>query len=203
MAYGILEKRCRGRGSEQTASPGACIRAAASAELVRSAAKAEKRMAKSSRQAAFDREFRGHLEKFTPKLVPALRKLVTARVPRAVKVLAFEMQVDWREFPVRAFAMDDEAPDEVYFKPPFSGPVLPDVGALIPEGALDQDGYEKAGVATFERGAAVMAEWFGECWHAAGGAAFPIPAYISLHDSSRYFDLRARRWVRDEDIWSA
>ena len=27
-----------------------------------------------------------------------------------------------------------------------------------------------------------MAEWFGECWHEAGGAAFPRPAYISLHD---------------------
>lgn len=56
-------------------------------------------------------------------------------------------------------------------------------------------------MATLESGARVLAEWFGECWHAAGGAAFPVPAYISLHDSSRYFDLRARRWVRGSDIW--
>jgi hypothetical protein len=160
-------------------------------------------MGKSARQAAFDREFRGHLEKFTPRVVSALRKIVTAKVPRAVKVLAFEMQADWRYFPVHAFAMDDETPDEVYFKAPFSGPVLPNSGALVPEGAIDQEAFQADGVATFERGATLMAEWFGECWHAAGGAAFSIPAYISLHDSSRYFDLRARRWVRDEDIWPA
>ena len=33
-------------------------------------------MAKASRQAAFDREFRGHIERFTPALVAALRKIV-------------------------------------------------------------------------------------------------------------------------------
>jgi hypothetical protein len=55
-------------------------------------------------------------------------------------------------------------------------------------------------VATFESGARVLAEWFGECWHKAGGAAFPLPAYINLHDVSRYFDLHARRWVRAADV---
>jgi hypothetical protein len=158
-------------------------------------------MAMASRQAAFDNEFRGHIERFTPALVAALRKIVATRVPPAVKVLAFEMQPDWREFPVHAFALDGEAPNEVHFKRPFKGPLLPKAGALIPEGVIDQSGYEGAGVATFESGARVLAEWFGECWHAAGGAAFPAPAYISLHDSSRYFDLRARRWVRGSDIW--
>jgi hypothetical protein len=158
-------------------------------------------MAKSSRQAAFEREFRGHVERFAPALVAALRKLIAARRPAVVKVLAFEMQADWRIFPVHAFAMDDESSDEVYFKRPFYGPVLPDAGELIPAGAIDQDGYEKDSVATFESGARVLAEWFGECWHAAGGSDYPIPAYISLHDSSRYFDLRARRWVQDSDIW--
>ena len=66
---------------------------------------------------------------------------------------------------------------------------------------IEKDAYEDVGVATFESGARIMAEWFGECWHAAGGAKYPIPAYINLHDSSRYFDLRKRRWVRDADIW--
>ena len=158
-------------------------------------------MAKAPRQEEFDREFRGHIERFTQPLVSALRMIVTTRVPPVVKVLAFEMQADWRNFPVHAFAMDDEAPNEVYFEPPFYGHVLADAGALIPDGAIDQDGYEEDGVATFESGARVMAEWFGECWHAADGSAFPIPAYISLHDSSRYFDLRARRWVHDSDVW--
>lgn len=71
---------------------------------------------------------------------------------------------------------------------------------MIPQGAIDQDRYESAGVATFESGARVLAEWFGECWHAAGGAKFPLPAYINLHDSSRYYDLHARRWVKHTDL---
>jgi hypothetical protein len=158
-------------------------------------------MEKALRQVAFDREFRGHVERFTDPLVAALRKICATPVPPVVKVLAFEMQADWREFPVYAFAMDDKAPNEVYFEPPFNGAVLPDAGELVPDGAIDQDAYEEAGVATFESGSRALAEWFGECWHAAGGSMCPIPAYISLHDSSRYFDLRAKRWVRDSDIW--
>jgi hypothetical protein len=157
-------------------------------------------MANPELQAAFDREFRGYIERFSRPLVAALRKLIAAELPGAFEVLSFEMQADWRHFPVYAFAMDRQALNEVYFEPPFKGPVLPDAGPLIPKGAIDQDRYEDAGVATFESGTRVLAEWFGECWHAAGGARFPLPAYINLHDSSRYFDLRARRWVRATDV---
>ena len=158
-------------------------------------------MAKALLQEAFDREFRGHIERLTPALIAALRVIVGTTPPPVVKILSFEMQADWRDFPVHAFAMDDKAPNEVYFKPPFKGYVLPDAGELVPDGAIDQNGYEEAGVATGESGARVLAEWFGECWHAAGGAEFPIPTYINLHDSRRYYDLRARHWVRDSDIW--
>jgi hypothetical protein len=157
-------------------------------------------MADKKLQAAFEHEFRGHIERFAKPLVAALRKLIATKLPGEFEVLSFEMQPDWRNFPVYAFAMDHEAINEVYFKPPFNGPVLPKAGPLIPQGAIDQDHYEDEGVATFESGARVLAEWFGECWHAAGGANFPLPAYIHLHDSSRYFDLKTRRWVRASDI---
>ena len=159
-------------------------------------------MADAKLQAAFDREFRGHIERFTEVLVNALRKLIAAEVPDGeFEVLSFEMQADWRYFPVQAFAMDREAIDEEYYERPFCGKVLPkSAGPLVPKGAIDQDRYESAGVATFESGARVLAEWFGECWHTAGGAGFALPAYISLHDSSRYFDLHARRWVKANTI---
>jgi len=153
-----------------------------------------------SKQAAFDREFRAQIVRFSEPLVAALRTITAAKPPAVIEAISFEIQADWRKFPVHAFAMDKEALNEVYFKPPFKGPVLTDAGPLVPGGAIDQKGYDAAGVATFESGARVLAEWFGECWHAAGGARFPIPAYINLHDSSRYFDLRARRWVAAADI---
>ena len=158
-------------------------------------------MERASPQAAFDREFRRHIERFTQTLVAALRTLVSAPVPLVVKVLVFEMHADWRDFPVYTFAMGDEAPNQVYFEPPFNGYVLPDAGVLVPDGAIDQDGYEEAGVATYESGARVLAEWFGQCWHAAGGVKFPILACIHLHDDSDYFELRSRRWVKESDIW--
>src|SRR5437763_10347651 len=96
------------------------------------------RMAKKSRQADFDREFRAQIERFTPAVVSALRKIIRTPVPPVIKVLAFEMQADWRGFPVYAFAMDDQGPDEVYFEPPFNGPLLPKAGRLLPDGAIDQ-----------------------------------------------------------------
>jgi hypothetical protein len=157
-------------------------------------------MAETKQQVAFQREFRGHIERFAKPLVVALRKLFATELPGEFEVLLFEIQSDWRNFPVYAFAMDHEANNEVYFEPPFKGPVLPKAGPLIPKGAIDQDHYEDKGVATFESGARVLAEWFGECWNMAGGAKFPLPAYVHLHDSSRYFDLKTSRWVRAADI---
>jgi len=158
-------------------------------------------MADPELQAAFDREFRGHVERFAGPVVAALRKLITTPLPGGqFEVLSFEMQADWRNFPVQAFAMDREAINEKYFDVPFKGKVLPKAAPLIPKGAIDQDRYEEAGIATFESGARVLAEWFGECWHAAGGPDFPLPAYIHFHDSSRYFDLHERRWVRATEI---
>lgn len=158
-------------------------------------------MADAELQATFDREFRGLIERFREPVVAALRKLIATPLPGGeFEVLSFEMQADWRDFPVYAFAMDREAVNEEYFEPPFNGKVLPEAGPLIPHGAIDQDRYEDAGVGTFESGARVLAEWFGECWHAAGGAGFPLPAYINLHDTSRHYDLHAGRWVKANTI---
>jgi hypothetical protein len=158
-------------------------------------------MAKPSRQKEFEQEFRSHIEAHRASLIKALRAITKAKPAPQVKVLSFEIQSDWSTFPVYLFTMDDEAPDEVDSDPPFYGELLKDAGRLIPSEAIDQESYEEAGVATFESGARVLAEWFGECWHAAGGAAFPIGAYIHHHDRSSYYDLRACRWVQDSDIW--
>lgn len=158
-------------------------------------------MAKALSQAAFDREFRGHLERFTQPLGVALRKMIATPVPAVVKVQVFEISSWWGRFPVQAFAMDDASPDEVYFKRPFSGAVLPGKKVLVPRGAIDQDAYERAGVATFESAAKLVAKWFHEHWRKAGGATFPIPAYIRHSGRSRYLNLRNGRWVDGDSIW--
>jgi hypothetical protein len=117
-----------------------------------------------------------------------------------MEVLLFVIFSDWDEYPIQASAYNRQA-TEVYFKAPFYGQMIPR-GRLIPEGAIDQEAFENEGIATFETGAVVTAEWFGECWHQAGGKRFPVPAFIEHHDSSEAYDLRQRRWVKDKDIWN-
>lgn len=158
-------------------------------------------MAEANPQLMFDREFRELIERFSEPLVTVLGILVKTPLPAdKFEVLSFEIQSDWQDFPVFVFAMDREAINEKYFDPPFKCKLLPNSGPLVPKGGIDQNWYETTGVATFESGARVLAEWFGECWHAASGSKFPLPAYINLHDSSRYFDLHNQRWVRATKI---
>lgn len=153
---------------------------------------------------AFDREFRRHIERHTPALVAALRTMIAADPPPHVKELVFEIEPAWDSFPVTVAAMGD-ATDmvaqggraEVCFDPPFAGPLLQDAGELIPaDAASELEGFaEDGGVGSFERGARVLAEWFGRCWHAAGGASFPRPASVGLHDGTEWYDLGERRWL--------
>jgi hypothetical protein len=158
--------------------------------------------AKTARQNVFDAAFRGQLERLSPKVVSALRAITSATPPPEVQILSFEVRSDWDTFPVRALAMSDESPVEVYFKPPFSGQVLEGGEPLIPRGAIDRDAYEKDRVAMFESGARLLCEWFGECWEAAGGVKFPIPTYIHhRHDEPSYYDLRRKRWVKQSQVW--
>ena len=161
-------------------------------------------MAKLSLRQAFDREVRRHLERHTPALVSALRTLTAADPPARAKELSFEIEPTWDYFPAHVSALGDAADlvgqggvAEVCFGPPFSGPLLEGSGRLIPAEAAHQLDRlaEEAGVGSIERGARVLAEWFGECWHAAGGAGFPLPASIGLHDSTEWYDLRERRWL--------
>ena len=152
-------------------------------------------------QAAFDREFSKYLKPLGQPLVTELQKFMQTPVPPEVGVQLFVVHSDWSFFPVHAFAMDKESPDEVYFESPFYGAILPDVAEIVPEDGINQDEYELNGIATFETGAHVLCEWFGKCWHKAGCAAFPIPAYIHHHDRDAHFDLKAQKWVGQRDIW--
>lgn len=143
---------------------------------------------------AFDEQFRRQLDRFTVRLTAKLRALIETGLPGTFAVQWFEMQSDWRDFGVCAFAMDSDGVNEKCWEAPFYGELLPDTEPLVPEGAIEQDGFEDAGIDTYERGGRLMAEWFGECWRTAGGESFPLPAYISLHDSVECYDLRTFTW---------
>lgn len=151
-------------------------------------------------QAKFDGEFRPYVERYTEPVVVALRALVAAPLPGGFELLAFYPDAEWSRFRIEVHAMDREAMHSaVGVRRPFDGKLLP-AGPFVPTGAIDQYGYEAAGVRTYESGSRVIAEWFGECWEAADGAAFPLPAYVSLPDGFQYFDLHARRWIPREEI---
>src|SRR3954452_6083293 len=173
----------------------------ASRQIARGSDPKENDMGDATRQQAFDREFRGLIERHRPALVSALREIIAVPTPDEVKIVWFEIQPYWDQFPVYLHAMDDASPDETYYEAPFCEALLEDAGRLIPDGAIDQDGYEDAEIDTLKRGAETLARWFGECWHEAGGGEFSLPSYISRHDDSSYYDLRTLRWVEESDIW--
>jgi hypothetical protein len=153
-----------------------------------------------NRQQEFEHLFRSQLGRFQKSLIDELRKVVRAKPPAKMELLLFEIQSDWRIFPVHAFAYDKRAA-EVYFKPPFYASLLGKAGRLIPEGVIDQNAFENDSVATFETGARILAEWFRGCWQAAGGDRFPLPAYIMHHDRGEALDLHAGAWVDTESMW--
>jgi hypothetical protein len=61
----------------------------------------EPRMAKESRQKQFEQEFRRHIERHGPALIKALGSITTAKPPPEIKMLCFEIEPDWREFPAQ------------------------------------------------------------------------------------------------------
>jgi hypothetical protein len=152
------------------------------------------------RQKAFEGEFRRLIERHRPALLRELGVLMATPPPPNVRILSFVVFSRWNTFPVRVLAVDDTSTEEVYFDPPFSAALLQDAGELISRGAIDQDAYEDDGVQTFETGARVLAEWFGKCWHEAGGGEFPLPAYIGHHDRAAQFDLKAEKWITQSEI---
>jgi hypothetical protein len=151
------------------------------------------------RQEEFEALFRSLIERHTPALTDRLRELVSTPPPAGMEVLLFVIFSDWKSFPIQAGAFNRRI-TEVSFEPPFCGPLLEGV-EFIPLGAIDQEAFENDGVATYESGAVVAAEWFGECWHAAGGDLYPLPAFIEHHDAADAYDLARQCWIEEESIW--
>ncbi len=151
------------------------------------------------RQDEFESLFRSLIERHTPALTARLRELIWTPPPPGTEVLLFVIWSRWDTFPIEVGAYDLDI-HELTSKPPFCGELLQAM-PFIPEGAIDQEAFENDGVRTFETGAMVIVQWFGECWHTAGGGRFPVPVFIEHHDAAEAYDLRERCWIEEESIW--
>jgi hypothetical protein len=150
-------------------------------------------------QDTFEALFRAVIERHSPELTKWLRMLVETPPPPGIEVLLFVIFSEWERFPVEVGAYNRQL-EEVTTSAPFYGSVLEAV-EFIPEGAIDHEAYESAGVATYEAGAVVIAEWLGQCWQAANGGRFPFPAFVEHHDAAEAYDLQDQCWVDEASIW--
>ena len=154
-------------------------------------------MARSNQMASFDRLFRAQLARQTDALIGELGAIVATPAPPQAGAIAFCQEADWRSFPVYTYMMDAALRNSLLDERPYPSLLLQSAGPLVPEGVIDQAAFEDAGIGTYGRGGKLLAEWFAECWDRAGGAAFPLPGFIYLHDDTRYYDLRAKRYVEE------
>ncbi len=125
--------------------------------------------------------------------IAALRGIIATPVPAVVKLLAFQMQADWRSYPAHVFAMDDESPDEVYFEPPFFGALAAQVQADGPRhpAMLARRLWGGQGHSAFRTGAVHVRECRGRVLGADGravtgsrnGRYLPAPPTISNRTS--------------------
>jgi hypothetical protein len=147
--------------------------------------------------AEFDRRFREQLERHTGALVEELRLITSTPPLPGAGAIGFCQEADWEGFPVFTFVLDSTLRKELLDERPYESLLLQSAGPLVEDGAIDQEAFEDAGIGTYGRGAELLSRWFADCWDRAGGAAFPLPAFIYLHDDTSYYDLRAKRYVEE------
>ena len=149
--------------------------------------------------AEFDRLFREQLERHTDALIAELRVIVSTHPLPGAGAIGFCQEADWERFPVFTYVLDSTLRKERLDERPYESLLLQSAGPLVEDGALNQEPFEDAGIGTYGRGAELLSRWFADCWDRAGGAAFPLPAFIYLHDDTSYYDLRAKRYVKELD----
>ncbi|AYK63071.1 hypothetical protein NRS6206_03884 [Bacillus subtilis] len=107
------------------------------------------------------------------------------------------------------FSMDKEA-SEVFYegedKTIFSGStqVIPDIKyfQLSRENKKEFDEfYENSNIEIQREEHKAFTEWFCECWKAAQGHKMNLPSYFVIHDDYKSLDLRANKWISDDEKW--
>ena len=138
-------------------------------------------------------------------LTGVLRRLIGHDYPPAVAFVEFQVFPGPSEFtemfPVRAFFLDEENTEHFEYVhgkatyPTCVDPGLLDIRGVVPRETWHAWESRDANIDSHTVAAEAVVPWFASCWKAAGGAGFPLPAFVCLHDDPWTFDLRASRWL--------
>ena len=143
------------------------------------------------------------LERLSPALTSVLRRLISHPYPPEVDHVDFEVFCDGftEGFPVRAFFMDEtncehfvHVDGEAQY-PTSVDPGLLEIDEVYPRSFEEDFAARDAALDYMTAAGEALVPWFATCWRAAGGLAFPRPAYIGLHDDSARYDLASGQWV--------
>lgn len=144
-----------------------------------------------------------HLERLSPALTSVLRQLISHPYPPEVDHVDFEIFRDGFTdgFPVRAFFVDEENCEHFVYVdgeaqyPTNVDPGLLDIDEVYPPSFEEAAALRDPALDYMTEAGKALVPWFATCWRAAGGLAFPRPAYIGLHDDSARYDLTIGKWV--------
>lgn len=153
-------------------------------------------------KARFQTAVRHSLEPLSPALTKALRKIVRKELDEETYLIDFEVHsrgypaYEERDF---SFGLRWDAMDAEVGQLDDGGYVLGRDGVVIPKEIYWAPEYQE--LHPNKLAFRVLVDWFSGCWDKAGGAECDYPAYITHHDSSESFDLKAKLWVENNTKW--
>jgi hypothetical protein len=155
-------------------------------------------MDKDELRRSLEQQVQDHLSQLTDRLISELRPIVTKTQPQDTYLLDFEVHADGfgDSFPVYWDPFDAELTQL-----PGRTDLLADIPYTIPPEIIDSEEYDDMGIDAWNIAFRMLAPWFAECWHAAGGLDCAYPAYICQHDDVESFDLKQRTWISDDEKW--
>lgn len=140
------------------------------------------------------------LERLSPPVIAQLKTLKSCRFhPRVgkLKVIVFPAGLAGR-LPVKTFLVDGCNNQVLHGNGTFPMGLVEDVEHVVPPDEAEVTARcNEAGVETVEVELQTLIEWFADCWVAAGGSDFPLPAYIGVRGDIESFDLKRRQWAPD------
>ncbi len=138
---------------------------------------------------SYQREVTQRLAEYEPDAVWALQLFLRKRPRPGAAKLAFEVHFYplTRSLPVFGYWMS-EANSQL------GSPVQPLLAKLFTRAAEQR--FRDAEVETLELSAPAVQRWFRKLWKTAGGALYPLPVVIQLHDGGDEFVLAKGRPAR-------